>query len=392
MTLIDSEGRVFGRINLVDAAVAVLAVGLLPLALGAALLFRAPAPVISSVEMAPLTITEDRAAQGTVLGGKLKVRGTGLRPVLRAQIGEQPAIGFIFETPSSADVLFGDIPGGTHDLVLFDGRQEVARASGAVTIPAKPAPAATRVRLAGRYVDLGDAAARDLRVGATFLEGGAPSAEILALGDVEAARVTINATTDVAVPDRWQRTAVMAVRCQLPLMTPRECRVGGVLLDISNVLPVPGTAGALRFLIDTVLPDHDPARAELRVRFAAYPSVVNLMAVGDRDREERGIDGRGAVIASLGTPRLVSGEVAFDVIDPAARLASVLQATDELAVVDAVLHAGLDDSRAGWRYRGEAVRAGGSLTFTTRSYRVRGVVTAIAIPPVRGTPNTGASR
>ena len=90
--------------------------------------FRTPTPRIDSVEPAQAeAYIEDRAAGGSELSGKLKVHGTGLRPILRAMIGGQHGIAFIFESPASADVLFGDLPVGTHDLVLLDGVQEVAR-------------------------------------------------------------------------------------------------------------------------------------------------------------------------------------------------------------------------------------------------------------------------
>ena len=81
--LIDAEGRLFGRINLVDAAIGAFIVVLIPLAYAAVLLFRPPTPHITSVDPAPVSFTEDRAVAGSELAGKVKVRGEGLRPVLR---------------------------------------------------------------------------------------------------------------------------------------------------------------------------------------------------------------------------------------------------------------------------------------------------------------------
>jgi hypothetical protein len=137
--IVDGDGRLFGRINLFDAAVLAFAVLLIPIAYAAFLLFRAPTPKITSVEAAPITFIEDRAAGGSDLRGKLKVRGTGLRPVLRAAIGVHPAIAYIFENPTSADVLYGNLEPGSYDLVLYDGVQEVARAASVLKIAA-PAP------------------------------------------------------------------------------------------------------------------------------------------------------------------------------------------------------------------------------------------------------------
>src|SRR5438093_862542 len=75
-----------------------------------------------------------RVTGGSTLTAKLKVRGTGLRPMLRAMIDDAPALAFVFEDPHSADVLVGEVPAGAHDLILFDGVQEVARTRRAVTI------------------------------------------------------------------------------------------------------------------------------------------------------------------------------------------------------------------------------------------------------------------
>jgi hypothetical protein len=85
--LVDDRGRLFGRLNLVDAAIGVFVLVLIPLGYMAFLLFRSSKPVIASVDPAPLTYIEDRASGGTQVSGKLKVRGSGLQPVLRATIG-----------------------------------------------------------------------------------------------------------------------------------------------------------------------------------------------------------------------------------------------------------------------------------------------------------------
>ena len=138
--VVDERGRLFGRINLVDAAIGAFVIVLIPLAYGTVLLFRPSKPTITSVDHAQMTNVEERAGGGTRIDGKLKIHGTGLRPTLRATIGEQDAVGFLFETPSSADVLFGAIRPGIHDLVLYDGVQEVARSKDAVTISPPPVP------------------------------------------------------------------------------------------------------------------------------------------------------------------------------------------------------------------------------------------------------------
>jgi len=110
------------------------------------LLFRAPRTVVSSVRRVGIT-QEERRIGGPNLVAKFKVEGSGLRPLLRASIDEQPAIGLVFENPNSADLLVGHVPPGAHDLILYDGVQEVARAPRSVVIQPAPAPRQATVRL-----------------------------------------------------------------------------------------------------------------------------------------------------------------------------------------------------------------------------------------------------
>lgn len=130
------------RFTLFDAAVAGFVLVLIPVAYGTYLLFRAPRPAIASVRRVEIT-REERRIGGPALVAKMKVQGSGLRPLLRATIDDRPAIGFVFETPNSADLLLGALPAGTHDLVLYDGIQEVARLRNGVTIDPTPSRAAT---------------------------------------------------------------------------------------------------------------------------------------------------------------------------------------------------------------------------------------------------------
>jgi hypothetical protein len=137
------------RVNLFDAAVAGFVIVLIPIAYGTFLLFRTPRPVITSVRRVDIA-KEERRVAGPNLVAKLKVQGSGFRPMLRASIDDAPAIGFVFENPNSADLLVGAVPPGLHDLVLYDGAQEVARAAKAVSLqPASAQTATVRVRFEG---------------------------------------------------------------------------------------------------------------------------------------------------------------------------------------------------------------------------------------------------
>jgi hypothetical protein len=137
------------RFNLFDAAIAGFVIVLIPIAYGTYRLFRTPQPIIASVTLVEIS-KEERRVGGPNLTAKLKIQGSGLRPMLRASIDGTPAIGFVFENPNSADLLVGAEAPGPHDHVLYDGVQEVARAPKAVAIqPALTATALVRVRFDG---------------------------------------------------------------------------------------------------------------------------------------------------------------------------------------------------------------------------------------------------
>src|SRR6266496_445842 len=54
MSIVDDRGRIAGRINLVDAIVALVILGLIPVGYGAYLLFRNPTPKLFGVSPAKL--------------------------------------------------------------------------------------------------------------------------------------------------------------------------------------------------------------------------------------------------------------------------------------------------------------------------------------------------
>lgn len=126
MTLIDDRGRVFGRVNLLDAVIACVLVALVPLAFGLFVLFR-PAPVeIVAVEPATL-------ARGTTQ--RLQISGRNLRPNLFAWVGDVPAAGLLIESPTIAEIkLPQGLAPGTYDVSLRDAEREIARRKGAFTI------------------------------------------------------------------------------------------------------------------------------------------------------------------------------------------------------------------------------------------------------------------
>ena len=129
MALLDDHGRLFGRVNLIDAAVGVFVLALVPLAYASWLLFRTPMPVVAGVE--PRAVREGYEEQD------VRVSGRNLRPYLRVTVGTTAAT-YLFESPDRAMVRLPKLSPGAYDLVLFDEAKEVTRRVGAITVEATP--------------------------------------------------------------------------------------------------------------------------------------------------------------------------------------------------------------------------------------------------------------
>jgi hypothetical protein len=356
--MIDSRGRLFGRLNVIDALAALFLVGLLPVAYATYLLFRPATPEITSVDRVPITREELRVAGGSAVTAKLKVRGSGFTPMLRARIGDTAALGFVFENPNSADVIVGDVAPGTHDLVLLDGVQEVARARDAFTIEAAPA---RRIRAAGHFIDLSEQQAGMFQTGAEYPDTN-PRVRVLAVGEAQRghARLHVNGrTSDVATVDRWERSAVIALLCD-PRVVDANCTFGGIALEgINPVITLPTGDGQLRFAVAEVFPDAPPIAMTVSLRVSGGPEL-RVIAVGDRDDL---LDERAATVT-----RVVDNSTA-----------SAMGATAHIT-----LTLGADSSRDGYRYRGQVLQRGAQLMLMLPRTAIRGIVESIE--PADGKP------
>ena len=349
MSMIDEQGRLFGRVNIVDASVVLFLVFLIPLAYGTALLFRPARPRVDSVQRVDITNEERRiVGGGSLLTAKLKVKGTALNPMLRASIGGVPALAFVFENPNSADVLVGQVPPGSHDLVLFDGVQEVARAKGAVVIDT---PSTRVVRAEGWLTNLDPAVANELKVGivvSTRLEVSRSGRDWPG-----AAGAVAHAFCRTERGHAHRGPGRAACRHPHPLRsTGRRLPHGpgtvhgGRPARARPATDVRGDAGpvAIGFSIEELFPTTPPRRARVRVALDAGADTAGVRA-GDRDAL---LDGRAAVVSS------VQGR-------------------------SVTLDLGLDDSRDGWRYRGHVVRPGASFSFETDRYEASGRVESVTL-------------
>jgi len=171
MTVLDERGRLGGRLNIVDAAIAILLLVLIPVAYGAFLLFRTPAPTVVSI--APAALLEGS-------NQRIEIDGTNLRPFMRVSFNTTPAKSFLIGSTKYALVDLPDLKPGAYDVVLYDHMREVARLPKAFTV--KPFATDVQLEVAGAFKSLPDALAASLKAGDRFPAIGAAIAEVVSVG------------------------------------------------------------------------------------------------------------------------------------------------------------------------------------------------------------------
>jgi hypothetical protein len=351
MSVIDERGRLFGRFNIVDAALVAFAIVLLPLGYATYLLFKPAQPRIESVTPSQITVAERRIGNGAALTAKFKIHGSGLTPLLRARIGGADALGLVFESPNSADVLVGPMPPGKHDLILLDGVQEVARANGAIDIQASTG---TPIRVAGWLLDLDRAQSAALQAGATLPADSPSTFQVAAVGAEHQGRSRLrfgSGVSDGAANGLFDREAVLILRCDSPPLY-EVCSVGGQVISGGGPLMM-ALPGSYRFELHEVLPMAAPTAATATVRMTG-PGAA-LIQVGDRDSL---LDSRSA------------------------RVTAVSSRDGNGATITMSL--GVDESREGWRYRGRLIKPGGSMSLSTTRYETTGQVMSLSTAPPSG--------
>ncbi|MBI3402919.1 MAG: hypothetical protein HY048_16005 [Acidobacteria bacterium] len=142
--MIDSRGKLLGRLNLVDAAVAAFVIVLVPMSYVAYRVFRIPPPEILSVT--PRTLTPETPR-------RVRLTGKHFRPYLGAFIaktGEPYSLNgrlpmdamqgtFLIVTPDEVELALPTAAdAGTYDIHLYDEAQEVASFQAAFTLAPLP--------------------------------------------------------------------------------------------------------------------------------------------------------------------------------------------------------------------------------------------------------------
>lgn len=369
MTVVDQHGRVLGRWNVLDVAVGLVLLFLIPLLYGGYLLFRPQPATLTSIEPA-------RMQAGTQVDAT--VRGTNLRPYMRVSFNEQQGRSFRFVDATQAIVAIADLPPGMYDVILYDQAQERARLPRALEVIAVPRPQVS-VDLIGSFTGIGEPLLSQIRPGLA-LEGLGLVREVgAAVRSETRAVVAAGGLQNLAAPSLMNVPAIVRADC---VITNRGGSAVCVALDVSllrdAVLTVMAGGSSALFQIDQVRSGGDSETADVRVRFAGERAVVERLKVGDRDQPRRNMFATGATIAQLsGTTRATSAVVIAAPLRPQGEAPVVL--AGDIVTVDALLRVPVESTPDGWSYNGQLLKAGRALVFHGADLEINGVMTGITL-------------
>jgi hypothetical protein len=401
MTLIDERGRLFGRLNFIDALVGLLGLAIVGFLVVGYLLFRLPPP--------PIVLTHEPATLEEMKPQRVRLTGNHFTPYLRAflrrtdrkdfvrrpkedeskdafSLMNATRVPFLIETPTLGELEVPAIPAGTYDILFYDEFKLIAEQENMLKVLPDPrlAPSAVKwqptasVLAYGAFINLKPSDASALKNGAHLVSGGVTWGDVLAAepaaADLAQLKIGDNLVPAAAMIDRVRVAAKVRVRCMLRGVT---CILDDATPVVANNV-LSGTVGAtpVQFRVAEVAPDA-PQRSRqmtVTVRFVGRRDVIALVKAGARDAgHDQAVlplsSERGATITSVGDPRRLNGQVQLTLGDIG--LESVT--TDEpLATVDATLSVPATEQGSLWIYKTQPVRSGGVLMFETAQYAVRG--------------------
>ena len=369
MTLVDDQGRLFGRWNVVDALIGVLLFGLVPLLYGAYLLFR-PMPVVLT-SIAPSRIQAGSDADVTILGNHL-------RPFMRVSFNAHQGGGFLFADPSRAVVPVSGIPPGVYDVVLYDQAQERARLPKALEVVANP-QAETQLDLIGSFTGLAEPVARQLKEGMPVVGLGqilrlappAPSVTRTVFGP--------GVLADVPSKNAFNVPAVIRADCNLVHRgNSVACSaLGNALMEDTALQPLVGSTSVL-FQIDQIRTMAPTETVTVRARMGGDRLVLDSMRVGDRDvRRQNPFSASGAIV-SMDATRSASASVAIAAPTAPGQVEPFV--VSDLAVREVVLRLPAQRTGDNWHYVGRPLSPGSVLQFHGPGYQAIGTVLSLTAP------------
>ena len=366
MQVLDDHGRVFGKINIIDAVVLFVLCLLIPLAYGAYLLFRASPPLITAIEPA-------RAGQGL---SQITIRGEHLRPYLRIGIGAQEGP-LLFENPSRGIMELPPLKPGSYDVALYDESQELQRLVGMLVIEAPPLPPSVPAELmvSGAFRGLDARVARTLasKLRTATLDNSLgriigfqpaelsmsylpPSAVVVSDGTYQvpqAAFITLPPGAVVVSDGTYQVRAVIQLRC---VVERNECKLENNAAVVAGAaIPIAVAGQTTNFTVDEIY-SALTRDVRLTVRVAVPQELAEFLASAEGDDGER-FPARIALRPSL---------------------VSLTRAGNEWTAVFRVPAVRTSD---GWLYRERVLRVGEQFSFESPLYQLKGAIMRIAGAP-----------
>src|SRR4051812_4104249 len=184
MAVVDDRGRIGGKVNLVDAVIAVVVLLLVPVAFGAYLLFHAPAPKLLAVN--PSTLY-----QGANL--RVTIAGENLRPYLRVTFNGVQGQSFLIGNTTFALVDLPELKAGSYDVSLWDYRQLLATLPKGLTIlPLAPTPT-MEIEVRGTFKGLAADRLKEIKPGDRFPPSGDAQATVVSVGAAVPSAIQVRA-------------------------------------------------------------------------------------------------------------------------------------------------------------------------------------------------------
>jgi hypothetical protein len=279
MAIIDDRGRLFGRVNVFDAAAVAGVVATVALAFIGYRMLRVPLPP-RVTDVSPSTLTSGPSL-------RMAIKGENLLPYMRVYLQRTDAstkvmynsaqwerldsytlvnaarTAFRVESPTLAEVELVDVLGpGTYDLIFHDETKVVAVARAAFTVlPAPKLKIESRyrevmLRVTGAFVGMKHADAAAVRPGAKIPTGAEETwGEVVSTGPPQRDIATVETgrgLIEVGVLDRWQVHAEMRLRC---VAAAGKCFSMEMPLVVGDTLNIKVDGAVRNFVIDNVFPD-----------------------------------------------------------------------------------------------------------------------------------------
>jgi hypothetical protein len=352
VAIVDERGRLFGRVNIIDAAAGILALLMLPLAYGAYVLFRTPPVHLTAVSPAQIS-------QGTT---RIEVKAEHLRPFLQVRLGNYSTT-FLLRDPSTAVVeVPADLPVGAYDVTLHDAGEELGRLPGGLTVIPRLIPVASvgtperhpEVIVVGAFQGLEPAAAAALATQLTALVGRDEDWGRVAVVSPPEMNVQYLEPAAMLVTDRRSAVhAVLRLHCEV---TAAQCLAGGVAIAPHASVPVPLGAQPISFVVDEVAPVPTDTLA-VTLRASLGEPMYRLLR--QRPPEDAGRRGADEV-----QPRVQS-------------VASLYTTQDGAFVATVVVHVPVVKTSSGWLFKGRPLRLGEPFIVEQARYAFTGTIIGI---------------